>query len=86
MNRKMNEVFLMGKIISDIAFKFIINSKNISIAMFNIKTSDKQIIKIKAYNELADYCYSKLEINKTVFIQGKILDDSINIENIKILN
>lgn len=59
----MNEVFLIGKIINDIEFKFIINYKNISIAMFNIKTSDKQIIKIKAYNELADYCYSKLEIN-----------------------
>ena len=82
----MNEVFLIGKIISDIEFKFTINSKNISIAMFNMKTTDKQIIKIKAYNELADYCYSKLEINKIVFIKGKFFDNSINIENIKILN
>ena len=82
----MNEVFLIGKIISDIEFKFTINSKNISVAMFNMKTTDKQIIKIKAYNELADYCYSKLEINKTVFIKGKFFDNSINIENIKILN
>ena len=46
----MNEVFLTGKIISNVEFKFIINSKNISIAMFNIETDDKQVIKIKAYN------------------------------------
>ena len=62
----MNDVFLTGKIINDVKFKFIINSKNISIAVCNIETNDKQVIKIKAYNELADYCYSKLEKNKTV--------------------
>ena len=62
----MNEVFLAGKIISNVEFKFIINSENISIAMFNIETEDKQVIKIKAYNELADYCCSKLE--KSVYI------------------
>ena len=32
----MNEVFLIGNIVNEIEFKFIINSKNISIAMFNI--------------------------------------------------
>ena len=47
----MNEVFLIGNIVNEIEFKFIINSKNISIAMFNIETDDKQVIKIKAYNE-----------------------------------
>ena len=34
----MNEVFLTGKIISNVEFKFIINSKNISIA---IKTNEE---------------------------------------------
>ncbi len=66
----MNEVFLTGKIISNVEFKFIINYKNISIAMFNIETDDKQVIKTKAYNEVADYCYSKLETNQRVFIYG----------------
>ena len=66
----MNEVFLTGKIISNVEFKFIINYKNISIAMFNIETDDKQVIKKKAYNEVADYCYSKLETNQRVFIYG----------------
>ena len=78
----MNEVFLAGKIISNVEFKFIINSKNISIAMFNIETGDKQVIKIKAYNELADYCYSKLEKSKRVFIYGKISKNNIIVKEI----
>lgn len=49
----MNEVFLIGKIISNIEFKFIINSKNKAIACFEIETNDKQIVRIQAYNQLA---------------------------------
>ena len=78
----MNEVFLIGNIVNEIEFKFIINSKNISIAMFNIETDDKQVIKIKAYNELADYCYSKLEKSKRVFIYGKISKNNIIVKEI----
>ena len=61
----MNEVFLIGKIISDIEFKFIINSKNKAIACFEIETNDKQIVRIQAYNQLADFVYSKLNKRKT---------------------
>ena len=43
---------------------------------------DKQVIKIKAYNELADYCYSKLEMNKIVFIYGKISKNNIIVKEI----
>ena len=68
----MNEVFLIGKIISDIEFKFIINSKNKAIACFEIKTADKQIVRIQAYNQLADFAYSKLNTNDKVFINGYI--------------
>ncbi len=64
----MNEVFLIGRIITDIDFKFIINSRNISIAMFNIETMDNQIISLKAYNENADYTYGKLKINDFIII------------------
>ena len=78
----MNEVFLNGKIISNVEFKFIINSKNISIAMFNIETNDRQVIKIKAYNELADYCYSKLEKSKRLFIYGKISKNDVIVKEI----
>lgn len=78
----MNEVFLTGKIISNVEFKFIINSKNISIAMFNIETDDKQVIKIKSYNELADYCYSKLETRQRVFIYGEISENDVIVKEI----
>lgn len=78
----MNEVFLTGKIISNVEFKFIINSKNISIAMFNIETDYKQVIKIKAYNELADYCYSKLETRQRVFIYGEISENDVIVKEI----
>ena len=66
----MNIVFIEGKIISDIKFHFIINSNNISIATFEIELLNKSIVQIKAYNELADYCYSKLNKNDVVFIEG----------------
>ena len=78
----MNDVFLTGKIINDVKFKFIINSKNISIAVFNIETNDKQVIKIKAYNELADYCYSKLVTRQRVFIYGEISENDVIVKEI----
>ena len=68
----MNEVFLIGKIISDIEFKFIINSKNKAITCFEIETVDKQIVRVQAYNQFADFAYSKLNSNDKVFINGYI--------------
>ena len=74
----MNLVFVQGKIISNIEFKFIRNSKHTSIAIFAIELSNKSIVKVKAYNELADYCYSKLNKSDNVLIEGK-LDGNIEI-------
>ena len=68
----MNKVYLIGKVISKIEFKFIINSKNKSVAMFEIETIDKQKIKIEANNELADFAYSKLDKGSVVAIEGYI--------------
>ena len=80
----MNEVFLIGKLISDIEFKFIINSKNKAIACFEIKTADKQIVRIQAYNQLADFAYSKLNTNDKVFINGYIEDNVVKVKNINV--
>ena len=79
----MNEVFLTGKIISNVEFRFIINSKNISIAMFNIELDDKQIIKVKAYNEIADYCFSKLKNTDRIFINGELSGIYVIVKDIK---
>ena len=80
----MNEVFLIGKIISNIEFKFIINSKNKAIACFEIKTVDKQIVRIQAYNQLADFAYSKLNTNDKVFINGYIEDNVVKVKSINV--
>ena len=81
----MNKVFLIGKIITEIEFKFIINSKNISIARFKIKTLNKQIIPIKAHNEIADYVYRRFNKNDWINIEGKLEKDSVVIANVNYL-
>ena len=68
----MNLCILMGKIISEIEFRFIINSKNKSIVEFEIKTLDNNIVKIYSYNDIADYCYRKLSKNDSILIEGII--------------
>ena len=68
----MNQVFILGIIISDIEFKFIIKNKNKAIAIFKVKLLDDKIVTVEAYNEKADYCYSKLNKNDTIYIQGYI--------------
>lgn len=79
----MNEVFLIGKIVTKIDFKFIINSKvNKSIVKFKIESIDKQKISIIAYNEIADFCYRNLNRDDDVFIYGKINGTEIIIKNI----
>ena len=75
MRKQMNLCFIIGKIVSEIEFKFIINSKNISIAYFKIELLNKSIVQVKAYNELADYCYSKLKKNDIIAIQGYLSTD-----------
>ena len=65
----MNNCFISGKIITEVEFKFAIKNKFYSIAEFKIKLDNKSIIKIKAYNKNAEYCYQKLE--KEMYIKKK---------------
>lgn len=82
----MNLVFVYGKIISEIEFKFIIESKNYSIAMFFLELQNGSVIKICAYNEKADYCYSKFATNDFVVVEGRLNTNmEINLENISIV-
>ena len=83
----MNICFLMGKIVSDINFKFIIHDrKNTSIAIFEVQLDNKSIITVIGYNELADFCYSRLKKNDNIALQG-YLSSEINVilENIKLV-
>lgn len=47
---------------------------NISISWFNLKIDNETIIKVKAYDELADFCYSNLKIGDFITISGTIND------------
>ena len=68
----MNLCILLGKVISEVEFKFIINSKNKSIAYFDLELLNKSIVKVKGYNDKADYIYRKLKKGQNVIIEGKI--------------
>mgnify|MGYP000752079331 FL=1 len=68
----MNNCFISGKIITEIDFKFAIKNKFYSIAEFKIELDNKSIIKIKAYDKNAEYCYQKLEKEMYINIYGKI--------------
>lgn len=85
----MNLCFLIGKICSEIKFEFILNSKDISIAIFDIELLNGSIIKVKAYKETADYCYVNLEKEMIIGLQGSInskmevILDEINTNRLK---
>ena len=66
----MNLCFLMGKIISNIEFNFMLESHHISIATFEVLLNNKSVIHVKAYDEIADKCYKELVKSDEVAIQG----------------
>lgn len=83
----MNECFMIGKIISDIKFDFIINGKsigkNISIVRFCVDVLGEKI-NVVGYNNIADFCYQKLNIGNNIFIEGFLrTDGNIEIRSIK---
>ena len=69
-------MFFIGEIISELEFKFVINTKEIyAILMFDLVLIDGTKLKVKAYNEIADYCYKNYEKNNFVCINGRINND-----------
>lgn len=61
-----------------------INSKkNFSKVEFEIELNN-QIFKVKGYNNIADFCYRKLNKNDNVFINGRMESEMIiNIKSIR---
>ena len=41
-------------------------------AIFNIELLNGSIVKVKGYNEIADYCYSNLNKGNIVCVEGRI--------------
>ena len=79
----MNEVFLIGKIITEIKFDFLLNSKKKSIARFYIETLGKQKIKIVGYDGVADFCYNKLSKGIKVFLYGTLTKNGVEVRAVK---
>lgn len=69
----MNICFFIGKVISDIEYRFIVdNKKYYAIAIFQIELNNKSVITVKGLNEIADYCYGNLNKNDYCVIEGTI--------------
>lgn len=71
----MNLCILRGEIVSDIEFKFIVKGKNKSIAYFDLLLMNKCVVRVKAYNEMADFVYRKLKRGQLVMVEGKVRSD-----------
>lgn len=79
----MNEVFIIGKIITEAKFDFILNSKHISVSRFKIMTIyDKQEINITAYDEMADYVYVNIKQGNFVMINGYLRNNEVVLKSI----
>ena len=74
----MNICFLIGKIISEVEFDFVIGNnkyfknEKISVIRFKVELLDENVTCVIGYNFIADFCYQKLKIGENVFIKGLI--------------
>ena len=81
----MNEVFIIGKIVEEVEFNFIINNKKKAIAKSIIELSNGSIIEIVGFDKVVDFMYGKLRKNKQVFIYGKIIKNNLYIKRIVLI-
>ncbi len=80
----MNQVFIIGKTVTEVKFDFILNSKHVSISRFRVATiCDKQEIDIIAYDEMADYAYANFKIKDIIMINGYLENNNVVLEEIK---
>ncbi len=64
----MNEVFLMGKVIEDIEYKFMLKKRKNAKAKIELKLIDETKVEVVAYNEQADYTLQNIKIRNNVFV------------------
>lgn len=85
----MNICFLEGKVINKIDLKFIYDIKNkrlgkkhISLVEIELEIKNNQIIKLKGYDEIADFIYRNIREEDYVWVEGKMRNDFVQIEEI----
>lgn len=67
----MNLCFLIGEI-KNIKYEFMINKEHTSIIVMKIQLDNESIIKAIGYDEIADWCYQRIEKGDKVMIEGRI--------------
>ena len=78
----MNEVFLLGKVIEDIEYKFMLKKRKNAKAKIELKLIDETKVEVVAYNEQADYTLQNIKIRNNVFVYGKLQNSEIVINKI----
>jgi hypothetical protein len=78
----MNEVFLIGKVIEDIEYKFMLKKRKNAKAKIELKLIDETKVEVVAYNEQADYTLQNIKIRNNVFVYGKLQNSEIVINKI----
>ncbi len=78
----MNEVFLIGKVIEDIEYKFMLKKRKNAKAKIELKLIDETKVEVVAYNEQADYTLQNIKIRNNVFVYGKLQNNEIVINKI----
>lgn len=73
----MNLCFFIGKVTSEIEFKFVLNKKIYSCASFSIQLLDGTNINIKCYDSVADYSYRRLEIGSYIYCEAFLNENCI---------
>ena len=79
----MNIGFVIGKIVSEIEYRFMINSRNKAIVQLWLETSNFNKIYIVGYDDIADKIYNMFEKGDFISFCGKIESDKIIIEYIE---
>ena len=87
-----NLCFVKGKVLSKKDLKFVYNKnkkslsqKHICIIKLELELENKQIIYLKAYNDVAEYIYRNVKIKDNIIVVGALRDNIIEIEEIELL-
>lgn len=83
----MNLVYIIGKVVSNIDFKFTYKSKGNAVAVFVCELNNGSMVKVKAFDNNADYCYANLKQGNFIILEGSInSNNEIVIKNINIFH
>lgn len=75
----MNFCIFKGKVIDEVKFDFIYNSKKISVAKTKLGLENGSCLKIKGFDEMADWMYRNIGQGDIAICSGKI-DSNLDVE------